>query len=202
MRNIAQRRIFAIAVLVSAVALGAVLFWHFGNRVIVTTGTPPNQAETAPAPDAASAPEPSTAQTETSPSAASDQQAPPTDAEVHESIRKAQREAVRSNLTCESMIPMRDGRSFVMDVVRQGERLRVTGFAVNGPDDQDQLWDTIFSQNNDGMWASYNDAENIKTTLLFDDEDAKTGFVLSVTGYLPSGETPRAGMTGDCERAN
>jgi len=73
---------------------------------------------------------------------------PPSEAEVIERVRESESDAVRSNLTCKSAFPLNDGRPFVMDMVRKGNELLVSGFAVNGPGKYDPLWSTSFSQNN------------------------------------------------------
>lgn len=137
------------------------------------------------------------------PTAPAPQEASPmSEAEIQEHTRKYEREAVRSNLTCTSYFPLNDGRPSGMEVIKQGEQLRVAFYAVNGPNNIDPLWNETFSQNNDGMWASYNDAENITLILDFNDEGKKTLYALRITYYSSSGDRKHGDVTGVCEEAS
>jgi len=126
------------------------------------------------------------------------------EAEFKEKWRRGEKNSVRSNLTCKSSFPLKDGRPFVMDVVKKGDELLVSGFAVNGPDQYDHVWSASFSQNNEGMWASYSDAESIKMILMFTPNGKETQWSLSVTRYSDNGYSDNADQsfhTGECEDA-
>jgi hypothetical protein len=94
---------------------------------------------------------------------------------VAERERTEQADAVKSKLSCNSDQPLVDGRPLVMAVVRQGEKLRVTLHAVNGPGDVDTLLDALFTQNDEGHWVSYEVAPKTEATVIFNDNYGNVG---------------------------
>jgi predicted RNA-binding Zn-ribbon protein involved in translation (DUF1610 family) len=116
--------------------------------------------------------------------AAEPQAASPEQNTVAERVRTEQADAVKSKLSCNSERPLQDGRSLVMDVVRQGKQLRVTQYAVNGPGNLDPLFTFLFTQDDEGHWVSYQAATKTEATIMFDDNYGNVGQYIGWNFYI------------------
>jgi hypothetical protein len=112
------------------------------------------------------------------------QAASPDQNTVAERVGAEQADAVKSRLSCNSERPLVDGRSLVMNVVRQGDKLRVTQYAVNGPGNLDPLFTFLFTQDDEGHWVSYQAAAKTEATIMFDDNYGNVGQYIGWNFYI------------------